>query len=130
MLICAQRKGWVITEYEVIERWIAKKRSALIVSIQKGEISAQEAAHKHDLAVAELEEWKEKFLGAGENALRSPPKDEEGLKNEQIKRLKEKVGELVLDVTQNNLLAMRMKRGRTLRTSRRIRISAWMSSSR
>ena len=37
-------------------------------------------------------------MGAGENALRSRPKDEEGLKNEQIKRLKQKVGELVMDL--------------------------------
>jgi hypothetical protein len=33
-----------------------------------------------------------------ENALRSRPKEEEGLKDEGIKRLKQKVGELVLDL--------------------------------
>ena len=88
----------MIPENVPVVRWTAKKRSALILSILKGETTAQEAARKHDLTVAEVEEWKEKFLGAGENALRSRPKDEEGLKNEQIKRLKQKAGELVMDL--------------------------------
>jgi hypothetical protein len=36
-------------------------------------------------------------LAAMENQLRSRPHDEEALKDEEIKRLKQKVGELVLD---------------------------------
>lgn len=88
----------MILEDVPIVRWTAKKRSALILSILKGETTAQEAARKHDLTVAEVEEWKETFLAAAENALRSRPKDEEGLKSEQIKRLKQKVGELVMDL--------------------------------
>ena len=58
----------------------------------------QEAARKHGLTVAEIEEWRDRALLAMENALRSRPKDEEGLKDEEIKRLKQKVGELVLDL--------------------------------
>lgn len=88
----------MVPEEVPVVRWTAKKRCALILSILKGETTPQEAARKHDLTVAELEEWKEKFLAAAENALRSRPKDEEGLKNEQIKRLKQKVGELVMDL--------------------------------
>ena len=79
-------------------RWTAKRRSALIVSILKGETSIQEAARSHGLTVAEIEDWKDKFLSAGENALRSRPRDEEAFKDEQIKKLKQKVGELVLDM--------------------------------
>jgi hypothetical protein len=37
------------------------------------------------------------FLADAENALRSRPKDEEALREEQIKKLKEKIGDLVLD---------------------------------
>ena len=33
-----------------------------------------------------------------ENALRSRPKDEEGLREEQIKKLKQKIGDLVMDM--------------------------------
>jgi len=48
--------------------------------------------------VAELEDWKERFLLAEENALRARPKDEEALKDEQIKKLKQKIGDLVMDI--------------------------------
>lgn len=83
---------------ENVRRWTAKRRAALILSIVKGETSVPEAARAHGLTVAEVEEWKERYLAAAENALRSRPKDEEALKDEQIKKLKQKVGELVLDI--------------------------------
>ena len=66
---------------ESIERWTAKRRVVLVVSILKGEMSVAEAARTHGLTVAEVEEWREKFLVGTENALRSRPKDE------QIKKL-------------------------------------------
>jgi hypothetical protein len=45
-----------------IERWTAKRRVALVVSILKGETSVAEAAWTHGLTVAEVEGWWEKFL--------------------------------------------------------------------
>ena len=80
------------------QRWTAKRRAALVLSILKGETSAQAAARKHGLTVAEVEDWRDRFLLGAENALRARPKDEEALKDEQIKTLKQKVGALVLDV--------------------------------
>jgi transposase-like protein len=80
-----------------VQRWTAKRRTALVLSILRGETSAAEAARKHGLTVSEVEEWQERFLVGAENALRSRPKDEEALQEEQIKKLKQKVGELVLD---------------------------------
>jgi transposase-like protein len=68
-----------------------------VTSILKGETSVQEAARKHGLTVAEIEDWRDRFLLAAENALRARPKDEEALKDEQIRKLKQKVGELVLE---------------------------------
>ena len=47
--------------------------------------------------MSEVEDWREKFLLGAENALRTRPKDEEGVKDEQIKKLKQKIGDLVLD---------------------------------
>ena len=81
-----------------IQRWTAKRRAALVLSILKGETSIAEAARKHGLKVAEVEDWQERFLLAAENALRSRPRDDEALKDEEIKRLKQKVGELVIDL--------------------------------
>ena len=82
---------------EPIERWTAKRRVALVVSLLKGETSVAEAARMHGLTVAEVEDWREKFLLGAENALRSRPRDEEAVKDEQIKKLKQKIGDLVLD---------------------------------
>ena len=58
---------------ENVQRWTAKRRAALVISILQGETSSQEAARKHDLTVAEIEQWKERFLSGAENALRSRP---------------------------------------------------------
>ena len=89
-----------------VERWTAKRRVALVVSILKGDTSVAEAARKHALTVAEVEAWRDRFLLGAENALRSRPKDEEGLREEEIKKLKQKVGELVLD---NDILKEALK---------------------
>ena len=83
---------------ENVQRWTAKRRAALVLGIVKGGTSVQEAARAHGLTVAEVEDWRERYLAAAENALRARPKDEEALKDEQIKKLKQKVGELVLDI--------------------------------
>ena len=80
-----------------IERWTAKRRVAFVVSILKGEPSVAEAARTHGLTVAEVEDWRDRFLLGAENARRNRPKDEEALKEEQMKKLKQKIGELVLD---------------------------------
>ncbi len=89
-----------------VQRWTAKRRSALVLSILRGETSAAEAARKHGLTVADIERWHEAFLGGAENALRSRPREEEALKDEQIKTLKQKIGELVID---NDILKEAMK---------------------
>lgn len=83
---------------EDIQRWTAKRRAALVLAILRGETSVQEAARKHELTVVEIESWRETFLLAAENALRSRPKDEEALKGEQVKKLERKVGQLVMDI--------------------------------
>jgi len=91
---------------EPIERWPAKRRVALVVSILKGETSIVEAARTHGLTVAEVEDWRDKFLTGAENALRTRPKDEDAVKDEQIKKLKQKIWDLVLD---NDILREALK---------------------
>ena len=76
----------------------AKRRSALVLEILRGATSVAEAARKHALTVAEIEEWRDRFLSGAENALRSKPLDDEAQKTQEIKRLKQKVGELVMDM--------------------------------
>ena len=91
---------------DFIQRWTAKRRVALVVSILKGDTSVAEAARQHGLTVAEVEEWRDRFLLGAENALRARPKEEEALKEERIKKLKQKIGDLVLD---NDILREALK---------------------
>ena len=71
---------------------------ALVVSILKGETSAKEAARKHGLTVAEVESWVDRGLSGMENQLRSRPKEEEVFKDERIKQLERKVGQMAVDM--------------------------------
>ena len=43
-----------MAENEPVQRWAAKRRTALVVSILKGEISTNEAARKHGLTIAAM----------------------------------------------------------------------------
>jgi hypothetical protein len=83
---------------ENVQRWTAKRRVALILSILKGEVSMHDAGRRHGLAVAEIQKWTERFLGGAENALRDRPRDEEALKDARIRALERKIGELVVDM--------------------------------
>ena len=67
---------------------------------------AKGAGGKHWLTVAEVEDRGEQFLLGAENALRSRPRDENALKDEQIKKLNQKIDDLVLD---NDILREALK---------------------
>ena len=86
------------SDEQTLKRWTAKRRAALVIDILRGTTTLVEAARAHGLTVAEIEQWKERFLTGAENALRSKPLDDEALKEQEIKRLKQKVGELVMDL--------------------------------
>jgi hypothetical protein len=81
-----------------VQRWTAKRRAALVISLLKGETTAAEAARRHGLRVAEVEEWRDRFLLGAENALRVRQKEDEAWREEEINRLKRKVGELTMDL--------------------------------
>ena len=51
-----------------VQRWTAKRRAALVISVLRGKTTAAEAARRHGLKVAEVEEWRERFLLGAENA--------------------------------------------------------------
>jgi len=78
--------------------WTAKRRVALVMEILRGTTSVVEAARTHGLTVAEVEDWRERFLAGAENALRSRPLDDAAQQERETKRLKQKVGELVMEL--------------------------------
>jgi transposase-like protein len=83
---------------EDIQRWTARRRMALVLSVLKGELSEEDGARRHGLAVAEIADWRDRVLQAAHNALRSRPRDTDAIKDDQIRRLRQKIGELVVDV--------------------------------
>lgn len=83
---------------EEVQRWTAKRRVALVLGLLRSETTVAEAARKHGITVAEIEQWRDRFLLGAENALRARPKDEEALREEEIKRLQRKIGELTMDL--------------------------------
>lgn len=86
------------TEESEVRRWTAKRRVALVLEILRGDTTSAEAARKHGLTVAEVEEWKDRFLSGAENALKSKPLDDEALREAEVKKLKQKIGDLVMDI--------------------------------
>jgi len=68
---------------EQLKRWTAKRRAGLVMQILRGDLAMAEAARKHGVTVAELEDWRERFLAGAENALRSRPADDDGQKDRE-----------------------------------------------
>ena len=67
-----------------VQRWTAKRRAALVISLLKGETTAVEAARRHGLKLAEVEDWRDRFLLGAENALRARPREDEALREEEL----------------------------------------------
>ena len=85
----------------------ARKRSA-VLRLLRGE-SLDILTRELQITAADLSDWRDKFLGAGEASLKSQPRDG---RDAEISRLKSKVGGLTMD---NELLVERISRMETLR---------------
>ncbi len=79
------------------QRWTAKRKTAVVLEVLKKQTSGVDACRKYGIKQSELEEWTARFLEAGENGLRSNPRDELTEYEAKIKELQSKIGELVLD---------------------------------
>ena len=74
-----------------------KTSSGLGVACAQGGDFDSGSRSQHGLTVAEVDGWQDQFLRATENGLRRRPKDEDALKEEHIKKLKQKIGDLVVE---------------------------------
>lgn len=81
-----------------VKRWTAKRESAVVLDLIKGKTTATDVARKHDLTVAEVESWVERFLASGEEALRANPRDTEAQWDAERQQLQAKIGELALQL--------------------------------
>lgn len=80
-----------------IQRWTAKRKSAVVLDILKGLTTPAEVARQHNLTVAEVERWLEAGMRGMEDHLRSNPKDAESEWAEEKKDLYAKIGQLSLE---------------------------------
>ncbi|MEJ2801448.1 DUF1153 domain-containing protein [Comamonadaceae bacterium PP-2] len=60
---------------EGIKRWMAKRKSALVMDIIQGNTTVAEASRARDRTPSEIESWVDNAKRGMENALRDKPED-------------------------------------------------------
>ena len=83
---------------EEIKRWIAKRKTALVLEIIQGKTSVAEASRSYDLAPSEIESWVEDGRKGMENALKANSQDVREQYERQLKELQEAYGEAILEL--------------------------------
>lgn len=81
-----------------VQRWTAKRKSAVVLDVLKGKTTPAEVARTHGLTVSEVEGWVDSFLKGGEEHLRANPKDLEAQHEAERKELHAKIGEMALHI--------------------------------
>lgn len=79
------------------QRWTAKRKAAVVLEVLKNQRTGVDACRKYGIKQSELEAWTAQFLEAGENGLRSNPRDEQMDYEAKLKELHAKIGELTLE---------------------------------
>jgi transposase-like protein len=90
---------------EEIERWTARRKSALVLDIIQGKTTVAEASRAYDLPPSEIEQWVDDGKRGMENALRSNPLDIREHYERQLKQLQEAYGEAMLELCARKKLA-------------------------
>ena len=91
------------------QRWTAKRKMELVLSLLKGEMTQVEACRQYDLKQSEVESWTETFLKSGEQGLKSNSKDQQLQHEKEVKELQAKVGELVMELDARKKLEALLK---------------------
>ena len=80
------------------QRWNAKRKTELVLELIKGQKKLVDVCRENDLKQSEVEAWMETFLAGGERSLKVNAEDEQQARDREIKDLRAKVGELVLEL--------------------------------
>jgi transposase-like protein len=80
------------------QRWTAKRKVEVLLQLIKGEQTLVDVCRAHDLQQSEVETWMETFLQAGERGLKARAEDEQGTHDREVRELRAKIGELVLEL--------------------------------
>jgi transposase-like protein len=80
------------------QRWTAKRKVELLLQLIRGETKLVDVCREHDLKQSEVEAWMEAFLHGGERSLKARSEDEQAVHERELRELRAKVGELVLEL--------------------------------
>ena len=80
------------------QRWTAKRKAELILELIRGTKKLVDVCREHDLKQSEVEAWMETFLQGGEKSLKVNAEDEQAAHEREVKELRAKIGELVLEI--------------------------------
>ena len=81
-----------------IQRWSAKRKVELLLQLIRGEKKLVDVCREQDLKQSEVEAWMDTFVKAGERGLKANAEDEVAMHAKELKELRAKVGELVLEL--------------------------------
>ena len=81
-----------------MQRWTANRKRDVVLEILKGRKTIVDVAREHDLKQSEIQQWIETFISFGTQALKVNPKSMEAVYQKELKRHREKIGELVLPI--------------------------------
>jgi transposase-like protein len=80
------------------QRWTARRKVELFLQLIKGDVQLVDVCREHDLKQSEVEGWLDAFLKSGERGLKARSEDEQALHDREVRELRAKVGELVLEL--------------------------------
>ena len=84
-------------------RWSSRRKAEIVLRVLRGE-DLDALSRELGVTAATIAGWRDQFLAGGQAGLRSRPADE---RDEEIARLRAKVGEITMD---NELLRERARR--------------------
>nr|WP_228062494.1 DUF1153 domain-containing protein [Lysobacter sp. H23M47] len=83
---------------EEIMRWMARRKSALVLEIIQDKVTVSEASRQFDLTPSEVESWVDDGKRGMENALRAKPEDVREQYERQLKDRQEAYGNAILEL--------------------------------
>jgi transposase-like protein len=92
-------------ETKEFQRWTAKRKFELFLQLIRGERKLVDVCREHDLKQTEVEAWMDTFVKAGERGLKARAEDEQVAHEAEVRELRAKIGELVLELTPDKTLA-------------------------
>src|SRR5262249_42011443 len=85
-------------ETKEFQRWTAKRKVELLLQLIRGERKLVDVCREHDLKQSEVEAWMDTFVNAGERGLKARAEDEQAAHEAEVRELRAKIGELVLEL--------------------------------